>query len=286
MSQISEGADRREFTALMPAWVFGDSESHERIRRGLLNMLLPLCLVVGVVAIWSAAVRFFQIPNYLLPAPSEVIQQIQNNGPLFFKHSVATITVILSGFSISVVVAVAVAMLVVVNPIVERTVLPIIVGSQTIPKIAIAPLFVVWMGFGMQPKICLTFMISFFPILISTIAGLKAVENDMLDLVRSMGASSLKTVLRVRIPTALPQVFAGLKIGITSAVVGAIVAEFVGSDTGLGYLLLTNSATMDGPMVWAGLLILVVVGVFLYVAIAQAERIAIPWHVSIRSRGH
>jgi NitT/TauT family transport system permease protein len=128
-----------------------------------------------------------------------------------------------------------------------------------------------------------TFLITFFPVVVATIAGLKAVEPDMLDMVRSMGASATQTMLKVQIPTALPQVFSGLKIAITSAVVGAIVAEFVGSDTGLGYLLLTSTATLDGSLVWSALLILVVIGVALFAIIARLEKAVIPWHVSIRS---
>jgi NitT/TauT family transport system permease protein len=161
--------------------------------------------------------------------------------------------------------------------------MPIIVGSQTIPKVAIAPLFVVWLGFGMTPKVVVTFLISFFPVVVSTVAGLRAIEADMVDLVRSMGGGPHKVLLKARIPFALPQMFSGFKIAITSAVVGAIVAEFVGSDIGLGYLLLTASAAMDGTLVWSALLILVVLGVLLFVITAQIEKAVIPWHVSMRS---
>jgi NitT/TauT family transport system permease protein len=252
-------------------------------RRKVVNALLPIALLVAVVVLWATSVRFFAIPEYLLPSPEKVIAKIAEEWPLFLRHGAATLTVILSGFMVSVVVGFTLALAVVLNSTVERTVMPIVVGSQTIPKVAIAPLFVVWLGFGMEPKIAVTFLISFFPVVVSSVAGLKAVENDMLDLVRSMGAGSLKSILKVRIPTALPQVFSGLKIAITSAVVGAIVAEFVGSDTGLGYLLLTSTATLDGPLVWASLLILVAIGISLFVAMIQIERAVIPWHISIRT---
>ena len=253
-------------------------------RRRLFNVLLPVGLLIAVIAAWAVAVKLFSIPSYLLPGPDLVIAKILEEWPLFLRHGAATLAVILVGFSVSVVVGISLALAVVLNRTVERMIMPLIVGSQTIPKVAIAPLFVVWLGFGMQPKVAVTFLISFFPIVISTVAGLKAVENDMLDLVRSMGARGLKTVLKVRIPTALPQIFSGLKIAITSAVVGAIVAEFVGSDIGLGYLLLTSTATLDGPMVWAALLMLVAIGISLFLAMIQLERAVIPWHVSIRSR--
>jgi NitT/TauT family transport system permease protein len=248
------------------------------------NVLLPVALVVAVIAAWAAAVQVFAIPDYLLPSPEKVLHRIVQDRALFWKHSLATLAVILIGFLVSVVFGIALALIVVLNRTAERTLMPLIVGSQTIPKIAVAPLFVVWLGFGLEPKVAVTFLITFFPVVVATIAGLKSVEPDMLDMVRSMGAGATKTMLKVQIPTALPQVFSGLKIAITSAVVGAIVAEFVGSDTGLGYLLLTSTATLDGSLVWSALLILVVIGVVLFASIAWLEKAVIPWHVSIRSR--
>lgn len=248
------------------------------------NVLLPLAVLIAVIAAWAGAVQVFAIPDYLLPAPDKVLARIVHDRALFWKHSMATLAVIVIGFLISVLFGVGLALAVVLNRTVERALMPLIIGSQTIPKIAIAPLFVVWLGFGLEPKVAVTFLITFFPVVVATIAGLKAVEPEMLDMVRSMGAGSVQSMLKVQIPTALPQVFSGLKIAITSAVVGAIVAEFVGSDTGLGYLLLTSTATLDGSLVWSALLILVVIGIGLFAIIARLERAVIPWHVSIRFR--
>ena len=247
------------------------------------GLMLPAVVLVAVIAAWAGAVHIFAIPDYLLPSPEKVVARIAHDRALFWKHSLATLSVILIGFGVSVVFGIALALAVVLNRTAERALMPLIVGSQTIPKIAIAPLFVVWLGFGLSPKVAVTFLITFFPVVVATIAGLKATEPDMLDLVRSMGASEAKTMLKVRIPAALPQVFSGLKIAITSAVVGAIVAEFVGSDAGLGYLLLTSTATLDGVLVWSALLILVVIGIALFAAIAAIEKAVIPWHVSMRS---
>ncbi|MDB5415599.1 MAG: transporter permease [Rubritepida sp.] len=249
----------------------------------LLNILLPLLLLLGVLLLWWGSVKYFQIPEYLLPAPGAVADRIVADHDLFLRHGWATLKVVMLGFLLSAVLGVGLALAVVLNRTIERTLMPIIVGSQTIPKVAIAPLFIVWLGFGLEPKVAITFLISFFPVVVSSISGLKAVENDMLDLVRSMGAGRLKSILKVRIPTALPQIFAGLKIAICSAVVGAIVAEFVGSDVGLGYLLLTSTATLDGTLVWAALMILVAIGISLFVTVVQLERLLIPWHVSIRT---
>ena len=248
------------------------------------NVLAPLGLIAVVGLAWDLSVRWFHLPAYLLPAPGDVVARIARDHASFVRNGAATLWVILAGFGISVVLGTALALFVVLNRTAERVLMPLIVGSQTIPKVAIAPLFVVWLGFGFTPKIVVTFLISFFPVVISTVAGLRSIDPDMLDLVRSMGAGPVKVLLKARIPTALPQMFSGIKVAITSAVVGAIVAEFVGSDVGLGYLLLTSTASMDGPLVWSALLILVAMGVLLFAATVQAERLAIPWHVSMRSR--
>lgn len=245
---------------------------------------MPLLLIAVVGGAWDLAVRLFHLPPYLLPAPLDVLARIVHDYPVFLRNGWATLQVILIGFAFSVVLGTALALLVVLSRTAERVVMPIIVGTQTVPMIAIAPLFVVWLGFGMTPKVLVTFLISFFPVVISTVAGLRAVEPDMIDLVRSMGGGGLLVLRKVRIPAALPQMFSGFKIAITAAVIGAIVAEFVGSDTGLGYLLVTSTATMDGTLVWSALLILIAIGVLLFVATAQVERLVIPWHVSMRAR--
>ena len=246
--------------------------------------LLPIVLVIAVGLAWDFAVRFFKIPAYLLPAPLDVLARIIHDYPVFLRNGWATLQVILIGFALSVVLGTAIALLVVLNSWVERVLMPIIVGTQTVPMIAIAPLFVVWLGFGMTPKVLVTFLISFFPVVIATVAGLRAVEPDMIDLVRSMGGGGVAVLRKCRIPAALPQMFSGFKIAITSAVIGAIVAEFVGSDTGLGYVLVTSTATMDGALIWSALLILIALGVVLFAATAQLERVVIPWHVSMRAK--
>jgi NitT/TauT family transport system permease protein len=190
---------------------------------------------------------------------------------------------VLTGFAAGVAVGVPLAFGIVLSRSIERIAMPFLVMSQTIPKVAIAPILVVWLGFGILPKIAIVFLISFFPIVVSTVVGLKSVETDMIDLVRSMGARTGKIMLRVRGPSALPQMFAGFKIAICLAVVGAIVGEFVGSDRGLGFLLLTSTGTLDGSLVWAALFVLIAMGVALFAIVSKLERLSIPWHVSVRA---
>jgi len=257
----------------------GDPMRRERA----LNILLPFIAVIAFFVLWSAGVRVFEIPDYLLPAPEDVIRRIARDWHVLARNASYTLQSVLSGFAAAVLVGVPLAFAVVLSRSVERVTMPFLVMSQTIPKVAIAPILVVWLGFGILPKIAIVFLIAFFPIVVSTVVGLKSVENDMIDLVRSMGATTLKIMLRVRGPTALPQMFAGFKIAICLSVVGAIVGEFVGSDKGLGYLLLTATGTLDGTLVWSALFILIAIGIVLFATVSKLERLVIPWHVSIRA---
>jgi NitT/TauT family transport system permease protein len=257
----------------------GDPMRRERA----LNILLPFIAVIAFLVLWSAGVRVFEIPDYLLPAPEDVIRRIARDWYVLARNASYTVQSVLSGFAAAVLASVPLAFAVVLSRSVERVTMPFLVMSQTIPKVAIAPILVVWLGFGILPKIAIVFLIAFFPIVVSTVVGLKSVESDMIDLVRSMGARTLKIMLRVRGPTALPQMFAGFKIAICLSVVGAIVGEFVGSDKGLGYLLLTATGTLDGTLVWSALFILIAIGIVLFAMVSKLERLAIPWHVSIRA---
>lgn len=247
------------------------------------NLLIPALAVIAALAAWAALVRIFAIPDYLLPAPQDVVARIMKEGPVLWKHGGYTLLSVLVGFAGSVAVGVPLAFAIVLSRAIERVAMPFLVMSQTIPKVAIAPILVVWLGFGILPKIAIVFLISFFPIVVSTVVGLKSVESDMIDLVRSMGARTLKIMLRVRGPSALPQMFAGFKIAICLAVVGAIVGEFVGSDRGLGFLLLTSTGSLDGTLVWSALFILIGMGMALFAIVSTIERLAIPWHVSVRA---
>jgi NitT/TauT family transport system permease protein len=249
----------------------------------LMNWLAPLGVILAVLIAWALLVRFLAIPDYLLPAPQAIAARIVKEWPLLQKHGAYTLLSVLTGFAASIVVGVPLAFAIVISRGMERAIMPFLVMSQTIPKVAIAPILVVWLGFGILPKIAIVFLISFFPIVVSTVAGLKSVESDMIDLVRSMGAGTPKIMLRVRGPSALPQMFAGLKIAVCLAVVGAVVGEFVGSDRGLGFLLLTSTGTLDGTLVWAALVVLIAMGVILFALVAKIERLVIPWHVSMRA---
>jgi NitT/TauT family transport system permease protein len=172
----------------------GDPMRRERA----LNILLPFLALIAVLALWSAGVRVFEIPDYLLPAPQDVIRRIVRDWYVLARNASYTLQSVLSGFATGVLVGVPLAFAVVLSRGVERVTMPFLVMSQAIPKVAIAPILVVWLGFGILPKIAIVFLIAFFPIVVSTVVGLKSVETDMIDLVRSMGARTLKIMLRVR----------------------------------------------------------------------------------------
>jgi len=258
-------------------------EGRQRARRlGLPDWAYPVITLALVLALWEAITVLFKVPLYLAPPPSRVVVALGANAGLLLHHSWATLQEILLGFLASILVGVPLAMAIVSWRTVEKSLYPILVGSQVVPKVALAPLFVVWFGFGMQPKVVVAFMIAFFPIVIDTIVGLRTVEIEKLYLVRSMGASRLQTFFLVRLPQALPNIFGGLKISITLAVVGAIVGEFIGADAGLGRLLLLANGQMDTVMLFAAITALTIMGVVLFLAVDLLERLLLPWHVSRR----
>jgi NitT/TauT family transport system permease protein len=166
--------------------------------------------------------------------------------------------------------------------LVESFVYPLLVFSQSVPKVAIAPLFVVWFGFGVIPKVIAAFLLGFFPVIVATVQGFKSIEPDVIDLARSMGANPLKVFIKFRLPQAMPAIFSGLKVSVTLAVVGAVVGEFVGSNSGLGYVLQKANGTFDLPLMFAALVILSMIGVLLFLVLELIERWVLPWHASQR----
>ena len=270
-----------EPVAGLPANVVRRDSSKSAGRR-LKAILTPFIGLAALLVVWALITAVFKIPEYLLPSPVIVAKRIVTDWPLLSRNFAYTLLEVVVGFCVSVLVGIPAAFLVVLSRPVERILMPIIVASQAVPKVAIAPLLVIWLGFGLLPKVVISFLIAFFPVLVSTSTGLRSVETDMIDLVRSMGASTTKIMFKVRLPTALPQIFSGLKVAISLSVVGALVGEFVGADRGLGYIMMTASGSLDGTLVWATLIVLIFLGVVLFQIVAMIERFAIRWHVSVR----
>lgn len=246
------------------------------------NWLYPVGAVILMLVVWHLVVVVFEMPGYLLPKPLNVLARTIADFRYLAIHSWVTTYETLGGFALSVVIGIPLAMAIVSWPIVDRALMPLLVLSQTFPKVAIAPLLIIWFGLGVLPKLLIGFLVAFFPIVVSTVVGLRSMEAEMIELARSMRVSSLKMFRMFRLPYALPSVFAGLKVAIAFAVVGAVVGEWVGSTEGLGYLLLKANAELDAEFLFAILLMLMLIGVILYYAVELAERALIPWHVSMR----
>ena len=228
----------------------GTEETTSRFHEGLDRYGYPFGLLIAVIALWEFSVRVWEIPPYLLPTPTAIAQAFINDWRVIYLNIGPTVISILGGFILAVVIGVPLATLIVFSRFAERVLYPPMVASQAIPKLAVAPLFIVWMGYGVTPKIWIAFLIAFFPIVIDTVIGLRSVQPEMLQLGRSMGGGTLRVFLKLRIPNALPNLFGGLKIAITLAVVGAITGEFVGAQAGLGYLLTAASGQMDTSLVF------------------------------------
>ena len=243
----------------------------------------PIVTVIVALALWQVVVRGFAVPEYLLPAPSGIASAFGADWKYLAVHAWITLSEILCGFALAVAVALPVAMLIVYSRAFERSVYPLLVASQSVPKIAIAPLLIFWAGLGLFPKVLVAFAISFFPIVIDSVVGLRSVEPEMLHLARSMGAGERKIFLKIRIPTALPNIFAGFKVAVTLAVVGAIVGEFIQADRGLGYVLQQATGTLNTRLGFAAILTLAVIGIALFLAVEAVERWLTPWSVTQRS---
>ncbi|MBI4277464.1 MAG: ABC transporter permease [Armatimonadetes bacterium] len=242
----------------------------------------PGLTVIGTLALWEIGVRAFRVPEFVLPTPSAVLAEVWREQDRLLGNAVVTLWAVLAGFGLGVAVGAPLAFLIVYSRTFERAVYPLLVFSQTIPKISIIPVFVVWFGFGLLPKVLIAFLICFFPVVIDTVVGLRSVPPEAVDLIRSMGGSRMDVFTRVRIPNALPYFFSGLKVAVTLALVGGVVGEFVGSTSGLGFLIVQASGLLNNRLVFAGILVLSAIGVVLFYAVDLLERLLLPWHVTRR----
>ena len=244
-------------------------------RRILLSFLLLFLL-------WEGSVRLLGVPTYLLPPPSMIFSDFLGRWNRVMQNTLITTQEIVAGYLAAVLVSIPLALAIAYSRFMEDTVYPIIVFFQIVPKIAIAPLFIIWFGFGFTPKLLLVFLLSFFPIVVSSIAGFKSVDAEILDLARSTGASPWMMFRKIRLPHALPSIFTGLKVAAALSATAAVVAEFVASDKGLGYLLLEFNGNLHTSMVFATIIVLSIVGLLVYYVVELLERILIPWHVAMQ----
>lgn len=244
-----------------------------------------IAVFVTIFLLWEFAVKIFGIKEYLLPPPTKIWSEFLKRWPLVLQAAVVTSQQIIGGYLLAVVVSIPLALAVVRFRFVEESIYPVIVFLQIIPKIAIAPLFIIWFGFGFTPKLLIVFLLCFFPIVVASVAGFKSTDPDVMDFARSTGASGFKMFMKIRLPQALPEIFTGLKVGAALSATAAVVAEFVASDRGLGYLLQQYNGQLETPMVFAIIVLLSLIGLVIYYAVEFIERLVIPWHVSQRPAG-
>ncbi|MCY0148166.1 ABC transporter permease [Hoeflea sp. G2-23] len=240
-------------------------------------------LVLAVtVLVWEFAVYIFQPPAILLPAPSAIWADFISTPGTFLRHMLYTLSTTAMAFVLSVVLGVVLSIGIVQSRLLERTIYTLLVALNSVPKVALAPLFVIWLGTGLEPKLAVAVMLAIFPIVIDTVLGLRSVDPDMLNLARATRASNFQVLYKIRLPNALPSLFAGMKVAISFALVGAIVGEFVAGGNGLGFLVLVAQGQFDTTRVFVSLVLLGLMGTVLFYMVDFAERLMLPWHVSQR----
>ena len=234
-------------------------------------------MFVTMLLVWHFGVVLLGVKEFILPTPLAAIQtlfQAKYRWPLNFM---ATFYEVVGGFLVSALVGVILGIAIVWSDSLKRTILPFLVFLNSLPKIAVAPLFMIWFGYGILPNILIVFLISFFPVVINTATGLVAVEEDLLDLVRCLHATKWQKMRKVQLPNSLPYIFSGLKIAATTAVTGAIVGEFVASDKGLGSVIIASQTTLATPVIFGSLILITIIGMVLFGFVEIMERILMPW---------
>jgi NitT/TauT family transport system permease protein len=247
------------------------------VRAVVADSTVPTATLVGALAVWELAIRVLHVPNFIMPAPSAIVGEGWAWRHHFVVHTWVTLYETLGGFALSMVVGIPLAVLIVYSPALRRALYPLIVLTQSVPKIAIAPVLLLVLGHGEIPKVIVAFLVAFFPVVVDTASGLAATPPELLDLSRSYRASAFKTFVKVRLPMAMPFVFAGAKVAITLSVIGAVVGEFVGSDQGLGYVILSATSYWKTELAFSSMILLSVMAIVLFGAVSLIERLACPW---------
>lgn len=237
----------------------------------------PIVGIVVVLGLWQAYVTVFAVNPIVLPGPWAIAKASIRHFDTLLEQTWPTLAESVYGFALAVVIGVPLAVCVANSRILNLTFYPILIATQSIPKVAVAPIILVWFGTGMESKLVIAFLVAFFPIVVDTATGLRATPPGLLELARSVSASPSQTFWKVQFPAAMPFIISGAKVAVTLAVIGAVIGEFVGSNEGLGNLLLTANSQLDGPLAWAALVWLSILGIALFFLVVVAERILMPW---------
>jgi NitT/TauT family transport system permease protein len=242
----------------------------------------PVAALVGALALWQLCVDLFQIPVYVFPSPARIWSAFWGNPLGLLRHAGITSYEAVAGFLIGSALGAVLGTLFAYSPIVARGLLPYVIAANTIPTVAIAPIIIIWFGSGLESKIAVTAFLSFFPLALNMMKGLQSYDRTVMDVFHVSAATGLQKFFKMRLPSALPYVFVGLKINVTFAVIGAIVAEFIQADRGLGFVIMTTYRTLAMPRLWAAMIVSALIGILFFAVVALIERIAIPWHASMR----
>jgi NitT/TauT family transport system permease protein len=253
--------------------------------KGTRKRILQFTVYVSFFILWEIVVKIFGFGGRLLPAPSDIFDSLLAN--FFAQYNIANSTLITMqevflGFILAVSLGILLGMVLAYSQIVRDIITPILMAIQAIPKSAIAPLLVLWFGFGLLSKIMLTFLLSFFPILINSLLGFTSVEPQLLDLLRLMRASTMKIFIKVRVPNSLPYILAALRVAIPLAVIGAVIGEFIAAEAGLGWIILNATYALDVSLTFAALFFLVFLTLIINQIVAYLENRLIPWHITKR----
>lgn len=242
--------------------------------------LVPVSAVIMLVAAWEVGVRWRGTPRWFFPPPSAVMQEAFDSRALIWRHTWTTLQEIVVGFVIALLLAVVLSIAIASSPLVRRSVFPFVIATQAIPIIALAPILLIWFGYGMTPKVIVVILTCFFPIVVNLVDGLRSTDQDALRLLRSLGANRAQELRLLRIPSALPFLFSGLRIAASISVIGAIVGEWVGASSGLGYLMTRSAAQFQTARLFAAVIISAVLSVSLFGIVALIERRVLHWRYS------
>jgi NitT/TauT family transport system permease protein len=241
------------------------------------QLIYPLIGLAVIFIVWQSYADLFHVSRIVLPSPADILYASWRNFRLLLRETWPTFFESVCGFALALVIGVPMAVCVANSRLLNLALYPILIATQSVPKVAIAPIILVWFGLGMESKLAIAFLVAFFPVVVDTATGLRETPPGLIELGRSLRASAWQMFWKVQFPAALPFIFSGAKVAVTLAVIGAVIGEFIGSVNGLGNLLLSANAQLNGPLAWAALIWLSVLGVLLFAAVAVAQRLVMPW---------
>src|SRR5262245_2531266 len=253
-----------------------------RLGRWIGQSWMFIAFFVGFFLFWEWSIVLFKVPLYILTPPSMIVTKASADLGRLFQYSYVTGLETLLGYAVAVVLALPLGLAIAFSSVLRRTIYPFLVCLEMVPKIAFAPLFISWFGFGLLPKVIIVFLVCFFPIVLNDILAFNSLSKELTRFSLSTGAGTWRTFFKIRLPAAMPQCFVGFKYAGLNATVGAAIAEFIGSDQGLGFYIQITTGNMRPELAFAGIFFLTAIGLILFGTITLAERLIIPWHISVR----